>query len=74
LEKRLRIYKQWARVYYKYEIVILFVEEKGLSIHKNILLLKYEKNKIDKNYTDAISEEICYICFPGTEWQWYKSS
>jgi hypothetical protein len=57
LEKRLRIYKQWTHVRYKYEIGILFVEQKGLSIHKNILLLKYEKNKIDKNYTDAISEE-----------------
>jgi hypothetical protein len=48
--------------------VILFVEQKGFLAHENILLLRYEKNKIDKNYTDAISEEICYICFSGTEW------
>jgi hypothetical protein len=59
LEKRLWIYKQWTRVYFKYKILILFVKQKGLSVHKIILLLKYRKNKMDKKYNDDISEEIC---------------
>jgi len=48
--------------------VILLVEQTTPSVHKDILLLKYKKNKIDKKYNDAISEEIFYICFPGIEW------
>jgi len=34
--------------------VILFVQKKGLLVHKNILLLKYKKNEIDKNYNDIV--------------------
>ncbi len=43
-----RYYKQWTPVYCEYKIVILLVEQKRLSADKNILLLEYKKNKIDK--------------------------
>ncbi len=58
-EKSLQIYIQLTPVYYEYKIVILLVEQKGLSAHKNILLLECRKNKIDKKYNDGITEEIC---------------